>query len=85
MVRRVVGRGGYVPGFVLQDAEVAGITQPTLMVYGTADPVGSVDIWRRFVGRFPRGELELVDGGGHMVWYHEPGRVGARVTRLLAT
>jgi pimeloyl-ACP methyl ester carboxylesterase len=85
MVRCVVGRGGFVPGFVLQDAEVAGIGQPTLMVYGTADPVGSVDIWRRFVGRIPGGELELVDGGGHMVWYDDPGRVGARVTQFLTS
>lgn len=85
MVRCVVGRGGFAPGFVLQDAEVAGIAQPTLMVYGTADPVGSVDIWRRFVGRIPRGELELVDGGGHMVWYDDPGRVGARMTRFLTS
>jgi pimeloyl-ACP methyl ester carboxylesterase len=85
MVRCVVGRGGFVPSFVLQEAEVAGITQPTLMVYGTADTIGSVDIWRRFVGRMPRGELELVDGGGHMVWYDDPGRVGARVTQFLTS
>ncbi len=85
MVRCVVGRGGFVPGFVLQDVEIAEIAQPTLMVYGTADPVGSVDIWRRFVGRMPRGELELVDGGGHLVWYDDPGRVGARVTQFLTS
>ena len=84
MVRCVVGREGFVPGFVLQGSEVAGIAQPTLMVYGTADPVGSVDIWRRFTGRMPRGELELVDGGGHMVWY-DPSRVGARVTQFLTS
>ena len=41
MVRCVLGRGGFAPGFVLADDEVAGIAQPTLMVYGTADPVGS--------------------------------------------
>jgi pimeloyl-ACP methyl ester carboxylesterase len=85
MVRCVVGRDGFVPGFVLEDAEVAGITQPTLLVYGTADPVGSVDIWRRFTGRMPRAELELVDGGGHMVWYDDPGRVGVRVTQFLTS
>jgi pimeloyl-ACP methyl ester carboxylesterase len=85
MVRCVLGRGGFMPGFVLQDAEVAGIAQPTLMLYGTADPVGSVDIWRRFVGRMPRGELELVEGGGDMVWYDDPGRVGARVTQFLTS
>lgn len=67
MVRRVVGRGGYEPGFVLEDAEIATTGQPKLMVYGSADPVGSVDLWRRYGGRLPRGELEVVDGGGHLV------------------
>ena len=85
MVRSVVGRGGFVPGFVLQDAEVAGITQPTLMVYGTADPVGSVDIWQRFTDRLPRGELEVVERGGHMVWYSDPAQVGARVMQFLTS
>ena len=85
MVRCVLDRGGFLPGIVLADAEVAGITHPTLMVYGTADPGGSVDIWRRFVGRMPRGALELVEGGGHMVWYSDPGRVGARVAQFLAS
>jgi pimeloyl-ACP methyl ester carboxylesterase len=84
MVRQIVGRGGYAPGLVLTDAELAGIGHPTLMVYGTADPVGSVDLWRRFTGRLPRGQLEVVDEGGHLVWYDDPHRTGARVARFLA-
>ena len=84
MVRTVVARGGYAPGFVLAGTETAGIGQPTLMVYGTADPVGSVETWRRFVGGMPGGELEVVDGGGHLVWYDDPSRIGARVARFLA-
>ena len=85
MVRCVIGRQGFLPGVVLQDAEVAGIAQPTLMVYGTADPGGSVDIWRRFTDRLPQGELEVVDGAGHLVWYSDPGRVGARVAQFLTS
>jgi pimeloyl-ACP methyl ester carboxylesterase len=85
MIRCVLGRDGFAPGFVLQDTEIAGIGQPTLMVYGTADPVGSVGIWRQFTGRMPRGELEVVDGAGHLVWYSDPGRVGARVAQFLAS
>jgi len=69
---------------VLADAETAAIGQPTLMVYGTANPVGSVDLWRRFTARLPRGQLEVVDGGGHLVWYDDPHRIGARVARFLA-
>jgi pimeloyl-ACP methyl ester carboxylesterase len=85
MVKTIVGRGRYTPGLVLEDAEIAGIEQPTLMVYGTADPIGSVGIWRRFAGRMPRGELEVVDEGGHLVWYNDPGRIGARVAQFLST
>jgi pimeloyl-ACP methyl ester carboxylesterase len=84
MVRSIVDRRGFVPGLVLTDAEIAGIEQPMLMVYGTADPIGSLDLWRRFVHLLPRGELEVVEGGGHLVWYDEPGRIGARVARFLA-
>jgi pimeloyl-ACP methyl ester carboxylesterase len=85
MLRCVIGRDGFRPGFVLTDAEVAGIAQPTLMVYGTADPGGSVELWRRFAGRLPQGELEVVEGGGHLVWYSDPGRVGARVAQFLTS
>lgn len=84
MVKTIVDRGRYTPGLVLEDAEIVGIEQPTLMVYGTADPIGSVGIWRRFAGRMPRGELEVVDGGGHLVWYNDPGRIGARVAQFLS-
>ena len=84
MVRNIVRSGGYVPGLVLDDAEVAGIRQPTLMVYGTADPIGSVDIWARFVRQMPQAEIELVKGGGHLVWYDDAVGIGGRVRRFLA-
>ena len=84
MVRHIVGRRGFVPGLVLAEQEVASIEQPTLVVYGTADPVGSVEIWRGFVERMPRGELDSQDAGGHLVWYDDPERVGGRVRGFLA-
>ena len=84
MVRAIVGRRGFMPGLVLHKDEVAGIEQPTLMVFGTRDPNGSVGIWKRFVGQLPRGELELVDGGGHVVWLDDPPGVGGRVMRFLS-
>jgi pimeloyl-ACP methyl ester carboxylesterase len=84
MVRSIVGRRGFVAGLVLEDAELARIEQPTLMVYGTADPIGSVELWRRFVGLLPQGELEVVDEAGHLVWYDDPRRIGGRVAGFLA-
>ena len=41
------------------------------------DPVGTMDMWRRVVGLLPRGEMLLVEGGGHMPWLDLPVRSGA--------
>jgi pimeloyl-ACP methyl ester carboxylesterase len=83
MVRALVHGGGFRPGLTFDDAELAAIEQPTLMVVGTGDPVGSVDIWRRVVGALPRGEMFLLDGGGHMPWLDDPGQVGSRICSFL--
>jgi pimeloyl-ACP methyl ester carboxylesterase len=83
MVRAVVGREGWKPGITFDEAERAEIEQPVLMVYGTADPLGSVDIWRGFVDQMPHGEFEIVDGGGHLVWYDDPSQIGGRIERFL--
>lgn len=80
----IVCRRGFAPGLVLEDAEIAGVEHRILMVYGTTDPIGSVEIWRRFVDLTPREELELVDGGGHLVWYDDSVRIGGRIERFLS-
>jgi pimeloyl-ACP methyl ester carboxylesterase len=72
------------PGRTFEDAELAAIRQPTLHVHGTADPVGSAEIWKRVAGVLHRGELPLVEGAGHMPWFHDPSRVAAEVSHFLA-
>jgi len=84
MVRAIVSGRTFRPGLTFDDAELAGIEQPTLFVYGTADPVGAVGVWRRVVGLLPRGELRLVEGGGHVPWLDDPGQVAGEVKRFLA-
>jgi pimeloyl-ACP methyl ester carboxylesterase len=32
----------------------------------------------------PRGELEVVEGAGHMPWFDEPQLVGDRMNRFIA-
>lgn len=85
MVRSIVEwrRGSFRPGLLMGDEEVAGIEPPTLLVYGTEDPVGSVERWKRFVALLPQGELRVVDGSGHMPWLDDPGRVGGFVRGFL--
>jgi pimeloyl-ACP methyl ester carboxylesterase len=53
-------------------------------VYGAADPVGSVDIWKRVAGVLPRGELHLVEGAGHMPWFDNSTQVAEEVGQFLA-
>ena len=83
MVRALLGKNGWRPGLTFDDSELAAITQPTLYVWGTADPVGSSDIWQRVTTILPAGELQVVEGAGHTPWLDEPERIGREVGRSL--
>lgn len=85
MMRAVLSwrRGAYRPGLTFEDEELAAIRQPVLHVYGTGDPVGTVDTWTRFKDLLPKGELRLVDGGGHLVWFDDPSGVARDVSAFL--
>lgn len=84
MVRAIIGRRGFVPGVTMNEAELGEMHHPILMVFGTADPTGSPDIWARFVDRLPRGELQLVADAGHSPWWDAPSEVGGHVRHFLA-
>ena len=84
MVCAIVKGKSYRPGLTFEDAELAAIRQPTLHMYGTADPVGSVDVWNGVARALPRGEVRLVEGAGHMPWFDDPGMVAREVGQFLA-
>ena len=84
MVCAIVKGKSYRPGLTFDDAELAAIRRPTLHVYGTADPVGSVDVWNRTAGVLPRAELRLVEGAGHLPWFDDSTRVAKEVRDFLA-
>jgi pimeloyl-ACP methyl ester carboxylesterase len=84
MVRAIVRGNSYRPGLTFEDAELASIRNATLHVFGTADPVGSVDVWERVAGVLPHGELRLVEGAGHMPWFDDSTRVAEEVRDFLA-
>jgi 2-hydroxy-6-oxonona-2,4-dienedioate hydrolase len=84
MVRAIVDGSRYRPGVTFGDTELAAIQQPTLMLYGTADSVGSPAIWQRVMGGLPKGRLSIVDGAGHMVWLDDPAGVARRTESFLS-
>ena len=84
MVRSILLRDGWRAGFVPTDADLGAVTAPFRMVYGSADPTGSVDLWRHFTSRLAQGELKIVEGAGHMPWWDEPTVVGRSVREFLS-
>jgi pimeloyl-ACP methyl ester carboxylesterase len=84
MIRSIVSGAGWVHGFLFDDAALAAIEVPTLLVYGTADAVGSVDTWTKVVAAMPHAELRVIDKAGHMPWFDEPVAVAALVDGFLA-
>jgi pimeloyl-ACP methyl ester carboxylesterase len=84
MVRAIVSvRKGLRRGLPFQESELAAVEAPTLMLYGTRDPVGSPETWKRTLSLLPRGELRLMDGAGHMPWLDDPSAVADHINRLI--
>jgi pimeloyl-ACP methyl ester carboxylesterase len=84
MIQSVVGWRRFRPELTFDATKLAEIRQATLMVYGTLDPVGSVDVWRRCLGHMPHAELRLLEGVGHEPWLDDPDQVGDILGRFLS-
>jgi pimeloyl-ACP methyl ester carboxylesterase len=83
MVRAIRAGDGWRPGFTLEDRDLADVRQPVRMILGSADPTGTQELWERFIGHLPNGELVVVPDAGHQPWWDEPTEVGANVASFL--
>ena len=83
MVQALVEGNSYRPGVTFLESELRAIAHPTLMLYGTADPSGSQAVWNGLIDAMPNGQIQLIDGAGHMVWLDEPGRVASETASFL--
>jgi pimeloyl-ACP methyl ester carboxylesterase len=83
MVQAITAGDGFRPGVHLDAAALADVAQPTLMLFGTADPSGTTDVWQRFADLLPDGRLQLVHDGGHNLFWDDPRGVGGTVRRFL--
>jgi pimeloyl-ACP methyl ester carboxylesterase len=84
MVRGIVRGSGWRPGFMFEEGQLARIEQPTLFVYGTSDPVGSIEIWGHVTDTLCSGELQVLEGAGHQPWFEDVQGVAERVQGFLA-
>jgi 3-oxoadipate enol-lactonase len=59
------------------------ITQPTLVIQGTADQVVNPDNAGMLAGLLPNARVELFDGAGHLLYWEQPKRFVRVVTDFL--
>jgi pimeloyl-ACP methyl ester carboxylesterase len=83
MVADVIQSGRLADGLTFGDAELARIVPPALLIIGSEDPVGSIGLWRKFMGMIPHGEIELLENAGHLPWWDDSSRVGRRMRAFL--
>ena len=70
------------PGMALPESELGRIRQPTQIIWGDDDPMGSTDVARRVAAAIPDAELHIVEGG-HAPWLTQAGPIGALVSAFL--
>jgi pimeloyl-ACP methyl ester carboxylesterase len=67
---------------VFGEDELRRVIQPTLFIWGTNDPFGTLDVARRACGVMPNAQLEVV-GVGHLPWLDDPVRCGRLALEFL--
>jgi 2-hydroxy-6-oxonona-2,4-dienedioate hydrolase len=72
--------GGSRPDIQIGPEELKGVSQPTMFLWGTNDPWGSVEAGRRIAATLPDAEFHAIAGGGHLPWLDAPVECG-RLTR----
>lgn len=63
--------------------EIAAIACPTLVVFGTGDKTVKPDRAQQAVAALPKGRLEWIEGGGHVVMEEAPERVNTMLVEFL--
>lgn len=75
MVRAITDRGGWKPGLTFNADDLSSLSVPLLMIYGTDDPIATLEIWQSFVKRIPEGSLDVIEEAGHLPWFDNPEHV----------
>lgn len=83
MVKAMQRKGEWIPGIAVTDSDLRHISQPTLLVYGTKDPLGTVDLWQRKIDLMQHGRIAIIEDSGHLPWYDDAHGVAKIVQEFL--
>lgn len=75
LLRAVLRLRGARPEVALPAGQLARITQPVLLIWGSEDRFGGPGVAEEAARIIPRAELRVVDGAGHVPWLGQPAGV----------
>ena len=81
-LRTLLRLRGANPRVALTQRDLSAVAQPSLLVLGRRDPMGSERAGQRLAEALPDATLCLSEGG-HCPWLDEPERIGAWITEFL--
>lgn len=84
MVKVLLGRNGWRPGLTFSADELASVQQPVAWALGSADVVGSVELWTRAARQMAQAELRVIEGTGHLPWLDAPDQVAGELRRAFS-
>jgi pimeloyl-ACP methyl ester carboxylesterase len=70
------------PRSALTESQLSAVSQPSLLVFGRQDPMGSERAGRRLMWALPEAELRISEGG-HCPWLNEAERIAGWVNTFL--
>jgi pimeloyl-ACP methyl ester carboxylesterase len=70
------------PRMALTRDQLAQLTQPSLLIFATNDPMGAAPVGKQFAEALPHARLHIVDGG-HTPWVHHADQITPLVTAFL--
>lgn len=81
-LRTIVRLRGARTEMALSAAVLSGVRQPTQLIWGNDDPMGSTEIASRVAEALPDAELHVVEGG-HAPWLTQAIQIGSLATTFL--
>lgn len=76
---------GFRPEIQITAGQLKNVHQPTMFLWGTHDPFGSVETGRHISGLLPSSTFHPVARGGHLPWLDDPAGCGRLIIDSIAS
>lgn len=82
-LRSLISPTGWQPALAVTPEDLRKVAPPTLLLWGSQDPLGGADVAALTARAIPHADLELLEAG-HAPWLGHPDRVAAIVSEYLS-